>query len=361
MSALSLTVGAVSKNINLPILNNVLIRASEQKVDFVATNLELAVTVSVRAVVDTAGSFTVPGRTLSDVVGLLSSEKIEVERKENELLISNNKTVTKIKGTPADEFPVIPEIDEGVGFVVGAEELFEGLSQVLPAVARTDIRPELAGVLFNFNSQEKQLILAATDSYRLAEKKLSLIQAAKDCRVVVPGKTAQEMLHTLTAQAEKSAQVRVLVGEGQIGLVYDTAKIVSRLVGGEYPDYTQIIPKESNSTATLVVEDLAKELKAAGLFTTSGVNAVMFELNPNAGTVSLASISTQTGEYHSELPADVKGQENKIALNHRYVLDGLSHLGDQKVEFRVINNEAPCVLVPEKNKSFLYIIMPIRQ
>ena len=362
--ALSLVAGVANKSINLPILGNILIKAEIQKVELIANNLELAIIASLSAKTEVPGVFTVPARTLFDFVALLPDENIEVELKENELSVTCGKSTTKIKGTPAEEFPVVPNLEVGKGFAVGTANLKRGLTQVLPAVAKNDIRPELSGVCFNFNSEYYNgLVMAATDSYRLAEKKLALASGTENIRFIMPGRTAQELSHVLTLSegGESEPNVRILVGENQVAINYDSVQLISRLVDGQYPDYTQIIPKENKTTAVFPTDRLMKEIKAASLFTTTGVNAVSLDLNVSQGTIGVSSTSTQTGEYSSEISAELKGEENSILLNHRYVLDGLNNLGSDITNLQVVSGDSPCMLLPENDKSYLYIVMPIRQ
>ncbi len=360
--ALALVSGVTGKNVNLPILSNVLLRADEQKVDVIATNLELATVVSIRSKVETAGAFTVPARTLADFINLLGNEKIDFSLDSNELKVVCGKSATKIKGTSAEEYPVIPSMENGEGYVADAKQLSEALSQVVMSAAKNDIRPELSGIFFGFNvGGFEGLTLAATDSYRLAEKKLPLGQGKKELRVIVPARTAQEINHALSAGAESGeGQVRLLVGENQLVVSFNNSQIISRLVDGNYPDYVQIIPREFKTTATIAVPQLVKEMKAAGLFATTGVNAVTVAIDPTAGTLKTTSTSTQTGEYESEIAVEVTGTANAILLNNRYVLDGLANMSGE-VDLKIINADAACVLQPKGDTNYTYIVMPIRQ
>ncbi|HLC69812.1 MAG TPA: DNA polymerase III subunit beta [Patescibacteria group bacterium] len=359
--ALMLVSGVAGKNINLPILNNVLIKADQQKVEVVATNLEMATVVNIRAITEMPGSFTVPAKTLADFVNLLGEEKISFELKENELVVECGKSSTKIKGTPAEDFPIIPAVDEGIGYVATATELKRGLSHVIPATAKNDIRPELSGVYMGFNVEPKKLIMAATDSYRLAEKKISLVQGDEEKKIIVPGRTALEISRILSLEdnLENEKNARVLVGEGQIALHYGNVQMVSRLIEGQYPDYRQIIPKEFKASIEIETDKLIKEIKAASLFSTSGVNAVHLTIKPSEG-LEIVSTSTQTGDYRSELEGEVSGETVGVLLNHRYLLDGLNNIESDKVKLKVINADSPCELTP-KEDGYLYIVMPIRQ
>ncbi|MFH1292302.1 MAG: DNA polymerase III subunit beta [bacterium] len=365
VNALTSISGVANKSINLPILNNVLIRAEEQKVVLVATNLELAVTCQLRAKVEKAGSFTVPAKTLGDYVNLLPEETVEMELKENELVIMCGKSATKIKGTPAEEFPVVPSVNEGMGYLLDSENLKKSLDQVNQSAAKNDIRPELAGISFNFNGiKPGTLVMVATDSYRLAEKKIDIKQGEEQIRVIVPIRTAQEINRILILNkniGSTEKDIRLILSDNQIVLRNNDIELVSRLVEGQYPDYTQIIPKDFKTTCSLSVNQITKEVKAASLFTTVGVNAVNFNFKPDQGSLSVASSSAQAGEYLSEVEAEITGEQNSILLNHRYILDGLNNLEKDVCEIRIVNSDSPCVFSAKGDDSYLYIVMPIRQ
>ena len=364
VSALSLVTGLATKSVNLPILSNLLIRADEQKVEIISTNLELAIAVTVRAKVEAPGTFTVPARTLTDFINLLTDEKIDLELKDNELLVSCGKSSTKIKGMLADEYPVIPIAGDGQGFVVTSEDLRRGLSQVNIAAARTEIRPELSGVLFAFNLENSgHLVLAATDSYRLAEKKIKIQQGKESFRVIVPGRTAQEMSHILSASNELGDEksVRVILTDNQIAMNFNSVQMISRLVEGQYPDYTQIIPRDFKTETQFSANKMIKEIKAASLFTTLGVNAVSCDVLPDENEIKISSTSTQTGEYRSGLEAEIKGEKNSVLLNHKYFLDGLNSISGDDATLKIVNGDSPCVLSERSDENYLYIVMPIRQ
>jgi DNA polymerase-3 subunit beta len=257
-------------------------------------------------------------------------------------------------------------MDEGKGFALEARDFKKGLSQVVIAAAKSDIRPELSGVFFGFNiNEEKKLVLAATDSYRLAEKKLKLEQGHEEAvKIIVPGRTVSEIIHILSSaisEAGEEKNARLLVGENQIALHYANVQMVSRLVDGQYPDYPQIIPKESKTTAEFSLSTFIKEIKAASLFTTTGVNAINIVVNNDSGLINISSVSTQTGEYKSDVESVITGENNNILLNHRYVLDGLSNMQGQTGVLKMINTDSPCIFESKEEQDYLYIVMPIRQ
>lgn len=360
-----LTVMHVSgKNVTLPILNNVLIRAKEGVVELTSTNLEIAIVAEIRAKVDVVGTFTVPVRTLADYVQLTGGEQITVELVGGkELLVTTQTTKTKVRGEAADEFPIIPPIDQGTSFKFNTAQLREALSRVVFAVSRSEVRPELGGVLFHLNQEQNKgtLLLAATDSYRLSEKRVAVQNEEKEreVRVIVPARTVQEIIRVLMVTQDEITAVSI--GEGQLAVTIQDTKIVSRLVEGKYPDYRQIIPGTFNAEALLDTTALVQQVRAASIFSTTGVNAVSVGLAPGEGRVSLRSASAQTGEFEAALEGELTGNEYTVLLNHRYVLEGLQHIETPKVRMKLVSGDAPCVFYPEGKSDFLYIVMPIKQ
>lgn len=362
---LDIVSGIATKQTNLPILSHVLIKAEESGVEIVSTNLETVVKAHLRAKVDAIGTFTIPGKMFTDFVHLLSDEQVMIELIDNELKIVCGGSSTKIKGTPADDFPVIPELDENNSYVVNVDEFHESLMKVLFATSKAEVRPELSGVCFHFGYNESPtLVVAATDSYRLAEKKLSLLQGTDELRCIVPGRVVAEFIRLLgisKGKGESEHQVRLLLGKSNITLRYDQFEIMSRLVDGNYPDYKQIIPSQFKTKATLPTFVLVKSIKTASIFSASGANAIQVEVQAAEGRVKIYSMSTQAGEHESFVDGVVDGEQNKTVLNFRYVLDGLSQLEADEVEFLVNSSDAPCMFRPKGKDDYLYLVMPIRQ
>ncbi|MBI4427329.1 MAG: DNA polymerase III subunit beta [Candidatus Magasanikbacteria bacterium] len=362
--SLDLVSGVAGRHASLPILSNILVQAETSGVRLVSTNLEMATKANLRAKVDETGSFTVPAKTLTDFVHLLPDEQVEISLQENELSIKCGNSSTKIKGAPADEYPVVPEIEEQHAYAINADKFKDALSRVVFASAKNEIRPELSGVYFGlFTERHAGMILAATDSFRLAEKKLEVEQGSDEARAIVPARTAYEMsrLVSLAKNKQGEAQIRLWLSDGQIAMRYDDFEVSSRLVEGKYPDYAQIIPTKTKTTASFPVGVMVNKIKAASLFTATGVNAVSFDLNAGQGTIGLSSTSTQTGEHSSEIESEVVGEENSILLNHRYVLDGLQNLNNEDGELGVNSSDTPCVFKAKSKDDYVYVVMPIRQ
>lgn len=373
--ALQMVSHAASKNISLPILNNVLLKIENKELKLITTNLEMAISCRVRAKVEVEGEFTTPCKLLTDYLSVSSPGRVDVELKENELFIQTSSDKTSIKGNGASEFPAIPAVESKKIYGLGLADFKQMAQKTLFAVSKNEARPELGGVLFDFNPEPKNgfLLAAATDSYRLAEKetKLSANPAGgksysdESSHVIVPARALQEVLRIVSSyneELEEEQPVEIRVGDGQILFSYGPVELISRLIEGQYPDYKQIIPSNFKTTIKLNVSEWIKRIKAASLFSNVGINGIA--LNFKAGNEQKAGFSStngQLGAYQSEELCQIEGEDNHILLNFRYLLDGLMNLGAEEGVLKLISASSPCVLSKKEGGDYLYIIMPIKE
>lgn len=346
-----------TKNISLPILNNVLIQCEDGIIKLSATNLEVGINTVVRGKVESGGRLTVPAKTLTDYISLLSDEKIELESEGVELKITTKNSRTTIKGQSADEFPLIPSIDRKNHSQTKTKDFKKAVAQVVYAVAQDESRPEISGVYLRFAASN--LTLVATDSYRLAEKTIKLTQPVKEpLEVIVPTRTIQELSRVASDSAEYFDFYPV---ENQILFVCEGVELISRLIEGRYPDYKQIIPHESKTTIVFEKEEMIKAVKAAALFSKSGINDVSLNVNPSAGKIVVGSTNTQLGESSTDVAGEGSGDSNATVFNHRFFLDGLLNLEGDRASLALIDGSNPGTLKQAAAGNFLYIIMPIKQ
>lgn len=364
-TALSVVGHVVSKNINLPILNNILFRVAKSEVELLATNLEIGIIHKMRAKIEEEGEFTVDSKVVSDYINLLPSDKVELEsQNEAEMKVSCNNYKTKIKIQSAQDFPLIPVVDKNNFYSVNIEDLKKSLSEVIFATANNETRLELSGVLFVVEKDE--LILVATDSYRLAEKRIKIKNhGLESAKTIVPGRTLQELLRILSnfkaeEQIEDGGDLKICLSENQILFLFGSTEMVSRVITGSYPDYKQIIPQTYNTQLLINKNDLIRAIKASAIFSKSGINDVNFEFK-KGGKISISSASSQVGESLIELEGEMKGEDNDVVINYRYILDGLNNLESDRIIMELTNNNTPCTLRAENENNYLYIVMPIRQ
>ena len=363
-----------TKSASLPILNNVLVQVKDKTITFSTTNLEMAISCVIRGKVEEDGDFTVQSRLLADYVSLLPKEQVDLtapnevqEGRDQVLAVKCKNHSTKIKGQPAADFPLIPQIKRESFYAVEPEEFRRAISQVIFAVATSETRPEINGVFFQF--QNETLTMAATDSYRLAERSLALQgkSADNEQKVIVPVQTLQELLRILGSFKDPATMadlstIKIFIVENQILFTFGGVELVSRLVDGQYPDYRQIIPQRSNTKAILDAAEFVKAAKTTSLFARSGIYDVSVEFLPKQKEVVISSTNTQLGESIARLGGEMSGDDGKVVLNYRYLLDGLQNSNADQVEVDLVDASNPCVIKPVgKDANYLYIIMPIKQ
>lgn len=359
-----------SKNNSLPILNNILINAKDNQIKLSATNLEIGISCIIRGKTEEDGDFTVQSRLLAEYIGLLPKDRVDISTTEGDssyiLKVKCKNHSTKIKGQSANDFPLIPKLEQKDPIIIDYQDFREAISQVIFSVSTSETRPEINGVFFNFSKDG--LILAATDSYRLAEKKVKLKKGVTDnTQVIVPTRTLQELQRILSSFKDPAAisnieEVKIYLSDNQILFVLGEIEIISRLVEGQYPDYTQIIPQNSNTSIKINVREITNAVKANSLFARSGIYDVSLEILVDKNEVVVYSANNQLGENTSIVSGEGSGDNNNIIVNFRYLLDGLQNIGSDEVEINLIDASSPCVLKPvSKNPDYLYIIMPIKQ
>jgi len=371
--ALAAVSHVAGKNVNLPILNNILIKAEDGKIRLIATNLEIGVISTVRGKIEQEGSFTVNAKILSDCINLLPNKKVGLNQKDSDLLLDCENFQSKVRGQSAEEFPLIPEVDRSFYFSAPAAEIKNAITQVIFATASSETRLELSGVLFVFSANA--LTVAATDSYRLAEKKIKIkakTENEEEKRIIIPAKTLQELLRILSVnQAEETeeaaSEINFYISDNQALFTYGSTELVSRLIEGQYPDYQQIIPAVGKTKISIDRLELIRAVKMAALFSKTGINDINLDFPLGKNEVVISSISGQVGENITNLPAKTSGEENSIVVNCRYLLEGLSTIEAETVKIEVIDGNTPCVIRPDlpaqagQASDYLYIIMPIKQ
>lgn len=346
-----------SKNIALPILNNVLLIAESGVVRLQTTNLELGITVTVRAKVEAEGRYTVQSRVLSDFITFLGNEKVTLETTDAGLLVTSGHSTTTIKGLPADEFPVMPKLDEAAVAAVPAGVFQALLDGVLFSASHDESRPEISGVLIRVDGAD--LTVAATDSYRLAERRGTLSKpTTKTIQVIVPARSAQEISRSLP---KTDTEATLHLSDAQINVSLPEVELVSRVIEGQYPDYRQIIPGQMATTTTVSKTELADNIRAASLFCKPGINDLTLRIQAEEKNIIFLAANTQLGDHTSSLPAEVSGPAVDIVFNYRYLLDGVMSLPGEDVSIEVNDANSPGVLRGVGNTQALYLLMPIRQ
>lgn len=361
MNGITAVAPITGKHAHLPILNNVLIQATPTQITLTGSNLEATLVATVRGKIEQEGSYTIPARTIADYVALLQNESnVECELVGSELSVRAGKQKAKIKGSLASEFPTTPHNETGNEITLPSDGLKRGLQRALISVSHSEVRPELQGVLvFTDETDPMRIFLASTDSYRLTETRIDLLAPRQSSvRMILPQRTAQELYRLLPSNNQT---ITLVVGDSHLVCHIGDVMLISRLVDGNYPDYRQIIPKEWKTQLKMPAQEAQNAIRAAALFATQGVNAVLLRAVPSEEMLVVSSASSQAGEQTAEIGVEGVGEENSVTLNHRFLHDGLVSIDDDRVELKIVNAESPCMVKPEKTDDYLCIIMPIRQ
>lgn len=365
---LSITSHLMTKNVNLPILQNVLVKAEGGNIRFTATNLEMAVNCSVRGKVEEPGEYTIPSKLFFDYVSLLPNETIRIQTDDTNVSVECGTFKTKINGLSSSEFPLIPRVDGDLSIQIPVEEFKKALSQVLFAVATNESRPELTGVSFNFYpfEGEGRLRLASTDSYRLAEATVPVVSPIQEpLSLVVPAKTLSEVNRILSVfkdDVELPSSITLSYSGSQVVFVYGPVELISRTIDEQYPDYQQIIPAQFRTQALIDRSDFIKAVKTASLFSKNGLFDVNLGFNSETKQLSVSATDATRGTNTTVCSADVSGQANNVTVNYRYLLDGLQAISADQVAFEMIDLGNPCLLSPKGGaEGYRYVVMPIKQ
>jgi len=355
--ALNIVNKAISPNNTLPVLNNILLKAEGKKLFFSSTNLEIAISCFIDADIREEGSITVPAKLLTGYISLLTDEKVELSLAEGlSLAINSSNSHTKIKCISADEFPIIPQVSDGENIVLKTDDFYSAITESVFAASLNTSRPVLSGVFIK--TKNDSLYLVATDSYRLAERKLSMEKKPiNPLSCIVPAKTMFELGKILSKAEAKNVDVRI--SKNQILFSIDGVELISRLIEGKFPDYEKIIQSEHKTEIEVSVEDLSLVLKRVNLFARENNNSVKISVF-NSGKLTVSSEQTKVGEEQADVLVKVSGEENSISLNSQYLLEVLTYIEEDKILLLVNDNVSPAHVKPVKRDGYLYIIMPLK-
>ena len=343
----------VSRNPSLPILNNILIKTENGRLKLVATNLEIGISGLLGAKIEETGEIAVPARIFSDFVNNIGEEKITLASKNNILTINTGKYKTQILGFDTKDFPIIPKIKKEAFSVIPAKILKSGLISVFDSVSISETRPELSGVFVQFN--DKNLILSATDSFRLSERVIDL-KNKNNNSFILPRATVLELIRFL---GDINEDVFVKYDDNQVSFSTETIEIISRLIGGNYPDYKKVIPEKYISRILIKKNDLDKNVRLAGIFSS---NVADIKLSCDKDKLIITAKNSDKGEIQINTEAILKNDPFDISLNHHYLLDGLKIIPTEHVIIEYTGQGSPLVLRPEHEaKDLVYLIMPLRR
>lgn len=344
-----------SSKTQLPILSNILLRTDGNRLLIAATNLEIASTQHIGAKVVTPGAITIPARLVTEFVASLPKGTVELKVQDDHLRLTSGRYDSVINGVVADDFPELPTIDEkkSVKYIVASPEFKQAVSQTIITTSSDATRPVLTGVYWH--SFEGYLYLAATDGYRLSERRL--VKTTSEVAAIIPTSSLQEMLRSL---GDDTDEVELLFDETQVRFRAGDSEITSRLIDGNFPDYRQLIPSKSETTVTIDKAEFVRVTKIAALFARESGGSITLTVDSEKKTLAIHSIASQMGENTSEATAEVSGG-GVVTLNSRYLTEALSVTEGTTVVFGFTGKLSPCVLTTTgKETNYKHIIMPLK-
>ncbi len=355
--ALEIIGRATSSNINLPVLQNVLLKAQSNEIKISATNLELAITKTISGKIIDDGGVTVPFLVLSNLVNNLASERINLETTGHNLSIQTDNYKALIQGISEADFPIIPKINKGKEFIeLPTSALKNALGKAVIAAGSSEIRPEINGVLLV--SETSVVKFVATDSFRLAEARISGGQLKntfeQGFKAILPLKTAQEVSRITKGEGN----TKIFFDKNQAHFEIDGAEVTSRLIEGVFPDYEAIVPKSVDTEILVERDEVINSLKLASSFS-GKVNEVKLRTKDKK-VLEVYSSDSALGENNYLIPAKISGEQTEIVFNWRFLLEGIKSGSSKEVFLGLNGNNKPAVIKSPEDTSCFYILMPVR-
>jgi len=377
---LNYALGLISRIIvskpQLPILSHVFISAKDNKLTLIGSNQETTIVTEIGAKVVQSGEFTLPGRTISEIISSLTAEKISLELEGTTMTIKTGGFRASVNGSPAVDYPsLIPsDLSNVVSWEIGAAEFCSYISRTVFSAATDEGRAVLTGVMFKID--DGSLTLAATDGFRLSVVQAGKVSQKIKSNLVIPAKTLLEVARILSeskidkTDAAKQKQIKISLLEATNQIIFDLGdtKIYSSLIAGNFPDFEKIIPSKSSYLLTLEASELLKAIKLSSIFARESANIVKFQVQNSK--LKISANAPQIGENESEVDVKAEGESEdlpaseagiSIAFNFHYLLDFLSAIGNSgEITIELSSPTAPGVFKIKSDSSFLHLIMPVR-
>lgn len=353
---------------NLPVLSNLLLEATKNKLIVTSTDLETAIEAGAEASVSVSGKITVVGKTFLEFITQLPEGKVTLEKLGEELAITSGSYSARLTTMQAEEFPAIPKIEKGHKFKITSADLVRTVAKVVFSAAQDEARPVLAGSLWE--TGKGKILMVATDGYRLSYCELVAKEnkVKEGLKIIIPAKALTGLTRVIEDGAEIDAviDVEIATNLSQINFKAKNIEYTSRLIEGEFPNWQKIIPSSFSSKATFSKEEFARIVKLASIFARDAGNVVKLKLtagenSKNQGQISAVASASQVGSGQAQIDAQIIGAGGEIAFNYRYLLEALSAIGDEQVDFEMIESLNPAKITSKSMEdNFFHIVMPVR-
>jgi len=355
VSSVILAEKVTGKNLTLPILSCIHLKASGSELTIKATNLDLGIEIVIPVKVIEEGSVVVSGSVLVGLLQNLQDDKVTLESVEGNLVFSTKTTTTSLKTLPDEDFPLIPKVDSNKTVSLEVNLLVTGLKSVWYSAAVTSMKPELSSVYIY--CEEESIVFAATDSFRLAEKRVPVKKGKDFGSILIPFKNIPEIIRTLEMI---KGEVTVHFDANQIAFEHNGLYLVSRVIDGTFPDYKQIVPKEFKTEVIILKQDLLSALKLSNIFS-DNFNQVSMRVIPEEKLFEITTKNTMIGENKNNLDAVLKGEDIVISFNYKYIIDCFQSIHSDSLTLSFQGLSRPVMIRGISDKSFMYIVMPMNK
>ncbi len=356
--AVSLVERVAGKHLTLPILSCVLLESKKNTATLKSTNLDVGVEVSVPVKSGDDETVAVPGNIISSFVSQIfdPNQVVRMETSSGNLNILASKSKGNIKTFPPEDFPTIPRVTDGKISVLPAELLIKGLKSVWYSSSVSSVKPELASVYVYKDGES--LVFAATDSFRLAEKRIKLPKTTNMNDILIPFKNIADIVRVLE---HINGEVEVCMNKNLVSFSSNGVYLVSRIIDGVFPDYKQIIPKGYITEAVVLKQDLINALKISNIFSDK-FNQVHFTVDPKAKIFEIQTKNSDIGENKAAVDAALTGDRLEINFNYKYIVDCFQSIDADSVSLQFSGLNKPMVIRPVSgDQSFMYLVMPMNR
>lgn len=347
---------------NLPVLANILLSVSKNKLEILSTNLETATKVTVDCRTESEGRITLPGKVLFEFITQLSEGEVIFERLGEEMLVNSSGNRARLATMNPDEFPSIPKIEAGKQIKLNASSYLSAAKKVEFCAAQDESRPILSGILLEV--EKKKLSMVSTDGYRLSFVSTEVASEAAPLKIVVPAKTVGEVAKIIGenfAEPEKQT-LGIIVADNlsQANFKMENIEFTSRLIEGEFPNWQKIIPSSFATKVRISKAQLAKQVRIASIFARDSGNIIRLKFEGK--TLTIMATTGQIGSGEAQAPIiEMVGKGGEIAFNFRYLLEAFSVIEEEEVVFEMIESLSPGRLTGASQKDdFFHIVMPVR-
>src|SRR6478735_1581895 len=350
--ALGIVSRGVSTRTTVQILAGILLRAAGGKLELAATDMELSLRTAIDVQEATEGSVVVPGRLLLDLARLLPASEVVIEHKPEEATVEirSGSATYRLHTYNAEDFPRLPEAEAAERHEVDRETVLTTISRVSRSASRDESRPVLTGVLMRFDPG--QLVMAATDSYRLSVKETAVEGTVPELEAIVPARALGELARI----AQEGEKIELAVHENQVVFATGDALLTTRRIDGQFPNYKQLVPEAFDHELTLPREELLDVVRRVSVMAQR--NSPL-RLRFADGELTVSAQTQDVGEARESLPAAYAADPLEIGFNAEFLRDGLDSIDSPTVTFKLISPLRPAVLEGEAS-DYTYLIMPIR-